>query len=90
MDESKNDLDKDSDTLYSKNERLLLTITDFLMFVMIIVDLLYLGEYLSFSLDYILIANIVMIIISFVAYQQKKRIRKRNVRLAQKKKEDTS
>jgi len=64
----------------SKREKLILTIGDLLMIIMILVDLLYLSGFIQLNSGDILALTIFVLSISFVVYQMKKRIRKRIAR----------
>ncbi|MBN2334762.1 hypothetical protein JXL21_04330 [Candidatus Bathyarchaeota archaeon] len=65
---------------YRGNERLYLTVTDFLMIAMILVDLLYWGGYLEIGNGNIMAANVIIVALSYVGYEMKKRIRRRTIR----------
>ena len=67
-------------TEYRGNERLFLTVTDFLMIAMILADLLYWGGYLKISNGNIMAANVIVVALSYVGYEMKKRIRRRTIR----------
>jgi hypothetical protein len=64
----------------SKNQRLFLKFSDFLIILVIIVDLLYVGDFMAIIPGDMLLINVVSVSISFVAYELKKRIRKINRR----------
>jgi hypothetical protein len=64
----------------SKREKLILSIGDLLMIVMIIVDLLYLSGLIQLNSGDVLALTVFVLSISFVVYQMKKRIRKRTAR----------
>lgn len=67
-------------------ERLILSLGDLLMILTILVDLLYLSDIIQLPQNELLAINVLMVSISFVVYQMKKRVRKRTAReLAEKK-----
>ncbi len=67
-------------SVMSKRERIFLSISDFLMLGMILIDLLYWGELLKIKSSYLLYSNVVVVAISYVAYELKKRIKRKNLR----------
>jgi membrane-anchored glycerophosphoryl diester phosphodiesterase (GDPDase) len=64
----------------TQRQRTFLALSDFLIIVMIIVDLLYIGELLSIDPGNMMMINVVSVAIAFVGYQLKKRVRKKNRR----------
>jgi hypothetical protein len=67
-------------------EKLYLSVGDILMILTILVDLLYLSDVIQLAGNELLALNVVVVSISFVVYQMKKRVRKRAAReLAEKK-----
>jgi uncharacterized membrane protein len=64
----------------TQRQRTFLALSDFLIIVMIIVDLLYIGELLSIAPGNMMMINVVSVAIAFVGYQLKKRVRKKNRR----------
>ena len=75
-----NNPEQKESTEITQRQRAFLAISDFMIIVVIIVDLLYIGELLSFAPGDMLMINVVSVAISFVGYQLKKRIRKINRR----------
>lgn len=73
-----NNSEKEESLEITQNQRIFLTISDFLIIVVIVVDLFYFGDLLPIAPGNVMIINVVSIIISFVGYQTKKRIRKIN------------
>jgi len=71
-----NNLEKEESTEITQRQRIFLSISDFMIIVVIVVDLLYIGELLSFAPGDMLMINVVSVAVSFVGYQLKKRIRK--------------
>ncbi len=72
--------DKKPGPVITRRERLILSIGDLLMIIMIIVDLLYLSGFIQLNSGDILALTVFVLSISFVVYQMKKRIRKRTAR----------
>lgn len=72
--------DKKPGSVITRRERLILSIGDLLMIIMIIVDLLYLSGFIQLNSGDILALTVFVLSISFVVYQMKKRIRKRTAR----------
>ena len=64
----------------TRNQRLFLSFSDFLIIVIILVDLFYLGDLISIAPGDMLMINVVTVSIAFVGYQIKKRLRKINRR----------
>jgi len=75
-----NKVEKEESVEITQRERTFLAISDFLIIVVIVVDLLYIGELLSIAPGDMLMINVVSVAISFVGYQLKKRVRKINRR----------
>lgn len=67
----------------TKNQLLVVSFTDFLIIVVVILDLLYIGGYVQLAPGDMLAINVVSVSISFYGYQVKKRIRKINRRKAE-------
>ena len=59
----------------SKRQLIFLSISDFLIIVVIIVDLLYISELIPITPGDMMMINVVTVSISFVGYQLKKRLR---------------
>jgi hypothetical protein len=78
--EKKPQSDQKPGPVISKREKLILSIGDLLMIIMILVDLLYLSGFIQLNSGDILALTVVVLSISFVVYQMKKRIRKRTAR----------
>jgi uncharacterized membrane protein len=77
IDESGNDVDKNSRRNISKKESVFLAISDVLMLTTILLDVSYLGNMGNINRQLLLAINIIMVIFSYINYQMKKRIRKR-------------
>jgi archaellum biogenesis protein FlaJ (TadC family) len=75
-----NNIKKEESLEISQRERVFLSLSDFLIIVVIVVDLLYIGELLSMAPGDMMMINVVSVSIAFVGYQLKKRIRKINRR----------
>ena len=74
-------LNENEDSLeISKRQLIFLSISDFLIIVVIIVDLLYISELIPITPGDMMMINVVTVSISFVGYQLKKRLRKINRR----------
>lgn len=78
--ENKSEKEQKPSPLITKKERLYLSIGDMLMIVMILVDLMYLSGLIQLSGKIIIIVNVLMISISYVIYEMKRRVRKRTIR----------
>ena len=74
----------------SKRERLFLSLSDFLMLAMILFDLLYWGGLLTFEASIVIFLNIATVIIGYIAYELKKRIKKRAIRRRKNEMDSTS
>ncbi|MFH2111147.1 MAG: hypothetical protein ABIJ47_07820 [Candidatus Bathyarchaeota archaeon] len=73
--------------MITDREKLYLSVGDILMILTILVDLLYLSDVIQLAGNDLLALNVLVVSISFVVYQLKKRVRKRAAReLAEKKK----
>ena len=72
--------EKTTRQILTKNEKLFMSIGDLLMIVMILADLLYLGDIIELPGNELFFLNILVVSISFVIYQMKKRVRKRKIR----------
>jgi len=68
-------------------EKLYLSIGDILMILTILVDLLYLSDVIQLAGNDLLTLNVLVVSISFVVYQMKKRVRKRAARESAEKKD---
>lgn len=66
--------------IITDREKLYLSLGDLLMIIMIIVDLLYLGNVIELPSNEVLFFNVFVVSISFVVYQIKKRVKKRSIR----------
>ena len=64
----------------TKKQLLFLSVSDFLIIVVIIVDLMYISDLLPIAPGDMMTINVVTVSISYVAYQIKKRLRKINLR----------
>jgi hypothetical protein len=64
----------------TKRQLIFLSISDFLIIVVIVLDLLYISELVPISPGDMMMINIVTVSISFVGYQIKRRLRKINLR----------
>jgi archaellum biogenesis protein FlaJ (TadC family) len=73
-------VDKKESLEISQRQRMFLSLSDFLIIVVIVVDLLYMGELLTLPPGDMMMINVVSVAIAFVGYQTKKRIRKINRR----------
>jgi archaellum biogenesis protein FlaJ (TadC family) len=78
--DNKNKVEKEETSEITQRQRTFLALSDFLIIVVIVVDLLYIGELLSMAPGDMMTINVVSVAISFVGYQLKKRIRKINRR----------
>jgi hypothetical protein len=78
--ENKSEKEQKPSPLITKKERLYLSIGDMLMIVMILVDLLYLSGLIQLSGNDILAVNVLVVSISYVVYEMKRRVRKRTIR----------
>ena len=78
--ENKSEKEQKPSLLITKKEMLYLSIGDMLMIVMILVDLLYLSGLIQLSGKIILIVNVLVVSISYVIYEMKRRVRKRTIR----------
>jgi hypothetical protein len=67
---------KSTDVMSTK-ERVFLSLADFSTILMVIVDLLYFGGLFEIDGTVFMVLNVVVVGVSFVGYQLKKRIRKR-------------
>jgi len=74
----------------SKRERLFLSFSDFLMLAMILFDLLFWGGLLTVKSSIVIFLNIAAVIIGYIAYELKKRIKKRAIRRRKKEMDSTS
>jgi len=72
--------DKKPSRVITDRERLILSLGDLFMIILILFDLIYLGGLIQINSGYVLALNVVAVAISFVVYQMKKRIRKRAIR----------
>ena len=73
-------VDKEESLEITQRQRMFLSFSDFLIIVVIVVDMLYMGELLTLPLGDMMMINVVSVAIAFVGYQTKKRIRKINRR----------
>ncbi len=80
MDERDVSNEKEGSPEITKNQQRFLSFSDFLIILVIIIDLLYVGELLVTAPGNMLLINVVSVTISYVAYELKKRIRKINRR----------
>ena len=80
MSDSREEKYTDESLEITKNQLLVVSVTDFLIIVVIIFDLLYLGGYIKLAPGDMMMINVVSVSISFYGYQVKKRIRKINKR----------
>jgi len=78
--ENKSEKEQKPRSLITNKERLYLSIGDMLMIVMILVDLLYLSGLIQLSGKVIIIINVLVVSISYVIYEMKRRVRKRTIR----------
>jgi hypothetical protein len=64
----------------SRRESTFLSVSDIITVAMILIDLFYFLDALKIGQGLLIAVNIIMVIISYVAYQLKRRVRRRTIR----------
>lgn len=64
----------------SRRESAFLSVSDIITVAMILIDLFYFLDVLKVGQGLLIAVNIIMVIISYVAYQLKRRVRRRTIR----------
>ena len=64
----------------SRRESIFLSVSDIITVAMILIDLFYFLDVLKVGQGLLIAVNIIMVIISYVAYQLKRKVRRRTIR----------
>ena len=64
----------------SRRESIFLSVSDIITVAMILIDLFYFLDVLKVSQGLLITVNIIMVLVSYVAYQLKRKIRRRTIR----------
>jgi len=64
----------------TRRESVFLSVSDIITVAMILIDLFYFLDVLKVSQGLLITVNIIMVLVSYVAYQLKRKIRRRTIR----------
>lgn len=72
----------EADSLVSIREKIFLLSTNFLIVLIIFIDMLYFGGILNIEIDVLIVPNLFVLILAYISYEVKKRIKKRIRRIS--------
>ena len=67
-------------SMLSRRESIFLSVSDIITVVMILIDRFYFLDVLKVGQGLLIATNIIMVIVSYVAYQLKRKVRRRTIR----------